>query len=144
MLGHLFLSSSAKKCKWAKRFLQHIKSYKKTGVRLREAQLISPTGELIAQDGEEIMTLNDVLMLRDIILYEPGCTDVLYLDNLYYCVKLLTDQLIVLFNGSNYVITCVTETEHTLVVAINARKLDSDRTIAWILAVAARLQEKYR
>lgn len=83
-------------------------------------------------------------MLRDIILYEPGCTDVLYLDNLYYCVKLLTDQLIVLFNGSNYIIACVTESEYTLVVNIKARKLDSDRTIEWILTVAERLQEKYR
>lgn len=82
-------------------------------------------------------------MLRDIILYEPGCTDVLYLDNLYYCVKLLTDQLIVLFNGSNYIIACVTESEHTLVVNIKARKLDSDRTAVWIQRLADKLQEKY-
>ena len=83
-------------------------------------------------------------MLRDIILYEPGCTDVLHLDNLYYCVKLLTDQLIVLFNGSNYVIACVTDTEHTLVVSVKARKFDSHRTMEWILDVAEILQQKYR
>lgn len=62
MLGLGLGSSSARKVKWIKTFLQHIKSYKKTGVKLREAQLISPDGELMAQDGEETMTQNDVLV----------------------------------------------------------------------------------
>ena len=62
MLGQMFISSSTKKSKWSKTFLQHIKTYKKSGVRLREAQLVSPDGDLMAHDGEETMTLNDVLV----------------------------------------------------------------------------------
>jgi len=81
-------------------------------------------------------------MLRDILLYQPGCQDVLHLDNLYYCVKQLTDQLIVLFNGSSYILACVTESQHTLIVTIKARKFDCDRTTDWILCLADKLQEK--
>ena len=82
--------------------------------------------------------------MRDILLFEPGCTDVLHLDNLYYCVKVLTDQLIVLFNGSNYILACVTATEHTLIVNIKARKLDSDSTTLWVLKLADKHQQKYK
>lgn len=83
-------------------------------------------------------------MLRDILLYQPGCADVLHLDKLYYCVKALTEQLIVLFNGSNYIIACVTDTEHTILVNIKARKLDCDDTILWVLTLADKLQQKYK
>lgn len=82
-------------------------------------------------------------MLRDILLHQPGCRDVLHLDNLYYCVKQLTDDLIVLFNGSNYIIACVTDSEHFMLVNIKARKMDSNRTSMWIQDVADQLQEKY-
>lgn len=58
MLGLMFIPSLSKK--WAKAFLQQIKMYKKTGAKLREAQLISPDGELMAHDGEEIMALGDL------------------------------------------------------------------------------------
>jgi len=62
MLGVLFISNPNKKCKWIKAFLQHIKSYRKTGVRLREAQLLSPNGDIMVKDGEEMLTENDVMV----------------------------------------------------------------------------------
>lgn len=83
-------------------------------------------------------------MLRDILLNQPGCQDVLHLDNLYYCVKLLTEDMIVLFNGSNYIIACVTDSEHFLLVNIKARKMESHQTTMWIQEVATELQAKYR
>ena len=63
MLGSIFgYSNSARKYKWVKGFLHHIKTYKQSGVRLREAQLLSPEGDLMARDGEAIMTDNDVMV----------------------------------------------------------------------------------
>lgn len=63
MLGSLFIkSSAARKYKWVKAFLQNIRTYKKSGVRLREAQLLSPNGELMTKYGEATITDNDVMV----------------------------------------------------------------------------------
>lgn len=83
-------------------------------------------------------------MLRDILLNQPGCTDVLHLDNLYYCVKYLTEDMIVLFNGSNYIVACVTDSEHFLLVNVKGRRSESERTVHWIQDAAEELQHKYR
>jgi len=46
MLGSIFgYSNSARKYKWIKGFLHNIKTYKQSGVRLREAILLSPEGD---------------------------------------------------------------------------------------------------
>lgn len=82
-------------------------------------------------------------ILRDILLNQPGCKEVLHLDNLYYCVKQLTEDMIVLFNGSNYIIACVTDCEHFLLVNIKARRPECEQTAAWIQDVAIQLQDKY-
>lgn len=60
-----FLSSAPTKkqdkktCPWAKVFLQHVKTYKKTGIKLREAMLINPDGTVVARDGD-VQGLSDI------------------------------------------------------------------------------------
>lgn len=46
----------------AKLFLHDVKTYKKTGIRMREAILLSPEGNTIVQDGASFLTPNDIMV----------------------------------------------------------------------------------
>ena len=78
--------------------------------------------------------------IRAILVNGDACTDVLHLENLYYCVKQLTDKTMVLFNGAYYVIACLTETGHLLIVSVKARKPDGARTVTWMETIASELK----
>lgn len=74
--------------------------------------------------------------IRQILLHGDACQDVLHLEDLYYCVKQLTEQTMVLFNGAYYVIACLTASNHMVIVNAKARKLDGARTIVWTQSMA--------
>lgn len=71
-----------------------------------------------------------------------ACRDVLYLDNLYYCVKQLTESEMVLFNGANYVIACLTASKHLLIIHVRARRSDGARSVEWMQTVAEDIDTK--
>ena len=87
-----------------------------------------------------LMTVLSLQRIRNILVNGDACTDVLHLENLYYCVKELTDDTMVLFNGAYYVIACLTQTNHLLLVSVKARRPDGARTVAWMQAVAGNLK----
>lgn len=66
----------------------------------------------------------------------------LYLENLYYCVKQLTENKMVLFNGANYVIACLTASKHLLVMHVRARRYDGARSVDWMENVAEDLDTR--
>lgn len=68
------------------------------------------------------------------------CTDVLHLQNLYYCVKELSEHTMILFNGAYYVIACLTQTNHLLIANLRARKSDGARTVTWMQGLAGEMK----
>lgn len=47
------------RCPWVRTWSQYIKNFKRTGIKFREAMLLSPAGETMAHDGESLLTDSD-------------------------------------------------------------------------------------
>jgi len=50
--------------------------------------------------------------------------------------------MMVLFNGTYYIIVCLTDSKHLLILNIRAKKLDGERSIAWLKNVAEEMNTK--
>lgn len=74
--------------------------------------------------------------MRSIVMHGDACPDILHLESLYYCVKELSDTTMVLFNGANYVIVCLSQSKHVVIVSLRAKKIDGARSILWARRVA--------
>lgn len=79
--------------------------------------------------------------IKNILVNGDECRDVLHLDSFYFCVKILTDSTMVLFNGAYYIIACLTQSKHLVIVDIRAKKTDGAKSIAWIQCMADQLSE---
>ena len=100
------------------------------------------------------ITINDCFSyfqtIYNILVHGEECRDVLHLDGLYYCVKELTDRTMVLFNGTYYIIACVSESGHVVLFSLRAKKHDGVRITTWVqnladkMAASGRLGESYQ
>ena len=59
ILSNFMNANKQSKSPWAKLFLQYVKLYKKTGIKMREAMLLSPEGCTIVRDGSIGLTTSD-------------------------------------------------------------------------------------
>jgi len=65
MLGTLLLPSRGLKLNKSaivKSWNDYLKTYKKTGIRLRQAIITAPNGEIMSQDGENALTKADLMV----------------------------------------------------------------------------------
>lgn len=63
MLGVMLVQpslKSGKKPSWVKLWNQNLKTFKKTGIKLRDAILLSPEGVTMAHEGDATITDNDI------------------------------------------------------------------------------------
>ncbi|XP_067951260.1 uncharacterized protein [Watersipora subatra] len=140
LLANLLNTNKQRKSPWAKLFLHHIKVYKRSGIKLKEAMFISPEGASIVREGDVELTSCDIQRIQSILINGDACTDVLHLEKLYYCVKELSDRTMVLFNGAHYIIACLSPSNHLLILSIKARRPDGARSVTWMQSVAKELK----
>lgn len=94
-------ASKEGKCPSNKLFLQYIKTYKKTGIKMREAVLVCPEGKTMARDGQQTLTASDISVSRE---GERVITRATTSTKLAYSPSNLLDYIMVKRNGISWLL----------------------------------------